>query len=163
MGQDKPLPGLDERALLDLLPVDGSPADNDEIQRQLGWDAARYVRACLCLEQGGYVLAGAGRAETICRDLTAVPPEFRPACGRPGARVIVRQVPVTVPHGLCDLTGVVLSYPGHGGMTVPAPGHGTGNSQSMRVEVDARTRDVTVAVGGFDRPRRSQDPRERPA
>src|ERR1700735_1515232 len=110
MGQDKPPPGQDEQALLDLLPADGNPADNGEIQR----------------------------------DLTAVPPEFRPACGRPGARVIVRQVPVTVPHALCDLTGVIVSYPGHGGMTVPAPGHATGNSKSMRVQVDARTRDVTV-------------------
>ena len=153
MGQGKPRPGQDERALLDLLPADGSPADNDEVQHQLGWDAARYVRARQRLKHKGYVLAGAGYGETIRRDLTAVPVEFRPACGRPGSRVIVRQVPVTVPHALCDLTGVIVSYPGHGGMTVPAPGHGTGNSKSMRVEVDAGTRDVTVAVGGFDRPR----------
>jgi hypothetical protein len=150
--------GQDERALLDLLPADGSPASNDQIQRRLGWDAARYVRARLHLEQEGYVLAGVGRPEIIHRNLTAVPAEFRPACGRPGARVIVRQVPVTVPHALCDLTGVIVSYPGHGGMTVPAPGRGTGNGQSMRVEVDARTRDVTVAVGGFDHPPRSRNP-----
>src|SRR5579872_3438762 len=55
------------------------------------------------------------RGGSAGRDLTAVPPEFRPACGRPGSHVVVRQVPVTIPHALCDLTGVILSYPGHGG------------------------------------------------
>jgi len=84
------------------------------------------------------------------RDLTSVPPEFRPACGRPGSRVIVRQVPVTIPHALCDLTGVSLSYPGHGGATVTAPpGYVIYNSQGFRLEVDARTRDVTITVTGL--------------
>jgi hypothetical protein len=49
-----------------------------------------------------------------------VPEEFRPACGRPESRVIVRHFPVTIPHALCDLTGVAISYPGHGGATVHA-------------------------------------------
>ena len=49
-----------------------------------------------------------------------VPEEFRPACGRPGSRVIVRHFPVTIPHALCDLTGVAISYPRHGGATVHA-------------------------------------------
>jgi hypothetical protein len=81
----------------------------------------------------------------------AVPPEFRPACGRPGSHVTVRQAPVTVPHALCDLTGVILSYPGHGGATVPdAPGRGISNSKGFRVEVDARTRDVTITVRGAE-------------
>ena len=31
-----------------------------------------------------------------------VPEEFRPACGRPGSRVVVRHFPVTIPHALCD-------------------------------------------------------------
>jgi hypothetical protein len=78
----------------------------------------------------------------------AVPPEFRPACGRPGSHVIVRQVPVTIPHALCDLTGVTLSYPGHGGATVTAPGFSVANSQGFRLEVDARTQDVTITVSG---------------
>jgi hypothetical protein len=97
------------------------------------------------------VQAGQGRAETVCRDLTAVPPEFRPACGRPGSDVTVRQVPVTVPHALCDLTGVVLSYPGHGGAVVPSPGYGVGNSMGIQVQVDARTLDVTITVTGLER------------
>ena len=139
----------DERALLELLPADGSGAASDEIRGRLGWDAERYARACARLEGRGYVQAGQGRAETVYRDLTAVPPEFRSACGRPGSDVTVRQVPVTVPHALCDLTGVTLSYPGHGGAVVPSPGKGVVNSKGCRVEVDARTLDVTITVSGL--------------
>ena len=83
------------------------------------------------------------------RHLTAVPPEFRPACGRPGSHVTVQQVPVTVPHALCDLTGVIVSYPGRGGAAVPgSPGGGVANSMGLRLQVDAETRDVTVTVTG---------------
>ena len=53
-------------------------------------------------------------------ELARVPEEFRPACGRPGSHVIVRRFPVTIPHALCDLTGVAISYPRHGGATVHA-------------------------------------------
>ena len=78
-----------------------------------------------------------------------MPPEFRPACGRPGSHVTVRQVPVTVPHALCDLTGVIVSYPGRGGAAVPrSPGRGVANSMGLRLQVDAETRDVTVTVTG---------------
>lgn len=141
----------DDQALLGLLPADGSPADSAEIRSRLGWDAGRYAGACLRLEERGYVLSGQGRAERVRRDLTAVPPEFRPACGRPGSHVIVRQVPVTIPHALCDLTGVRLSYPGHGGAAVTAPpGHAIGNSAGFRLQVDARTLDVTISVTGHE-------------
>jgi hypothetical protein len=139
----------DEQALLALLPVDGSPADSMEIRRRLGWDAERYAGTCVSLEDQGYVLSGQGRAESACRDLTAVPLEFRPACGHPGSRVIVRQVTVTIPHAICDLTGVQLSYPGHGGAAVTAgPGEGITNSLGFRLRVDARTLDVTITVSG---------------
>jgi hypothetical protein len=150
MGQAERQLDDDERALLELLPADGSGAASEEIRGRLGWDAERYARACVRLEERGYVQAGQGRAETVYRDLTAVPPEFRPACGRPGSRVTVRQVPVTVPHALCDLTGVTLSYPGHGGAIVPFSGHGVGNSLGIRVQVDARTLDVTITVSGLE-------------
>ena len=139
----------DEQALLGLLPADGSPADSTQIRTRLGWDTERYASACVRLEEQGYVLSGPGRGESVCRDLTAVPPEFRPACGRPGSHVIVRQVPVTIPHALCDLTGVTLSYPGHGGATVTAPGSGVANSKGFRLEVDAHTLDVTITVSGL--------------
>ena len=79
-------------------------------------------------------------------ELAQVPEEFRPACGRPGSRVIVRHFPVTIPHALCDLTDVVISYPGHGGATVPATPGGIGNSLGFLLTVDPGTLDVTVEV-----------------
>ena len=151
MGQAERHLDEDERALLKLLPADGSKAASERILGRLSWDAERYARACVRLEKRGYVQAGRGRAETVYQDLTAVPPEFRPACGRPGSDVTVRQVPVTVPHVLCDLTGVTLSYPGHGGAVVPFPGHGVANSKGIQVQVDARTLDVTITVSGLSR------------
>jgi hypothetical protein len=139
----------EEVALLALLPADGAPADSDEIQGRLGWKAERYASACARLEERGYIVAGKGQSKAVGRDLTAVPPEFRLACGRPGSDVTVRQVPVTVPHALCDLTGVILSYPGRGGAAVPdSPGSGVASSQGFRVQVDAYTQDVTVTVSG---------------
>jgi hypothetical protein len=78
--------------------------------------------------------------------LDAVPAEFRPACGHPGAHVVVRDFPVTIPHALCDLTGVTLSYPGHGGATVPAEASNIGGSWGFRLSVHPDTLDVTVDV-----------------
>lgn len=142
----------DELALLALLPADGAPEDSSEIRSRLGWEAQRYAGVCVRLEGRGYILAGEGHSTTACRDLTAVPPEFRPACGHPGSGVTVRQVPVTVPHALCDLTGVILSYPGRGGAAVPdSPGTGVANSRGIQVEVDAHTMDVTVTLSGLRR------------
>jgi hypothetical protein len=140
--------GDDERALLGSLPPDGRSRRRQAVLRRLGWDEQRYARACMGLEQRGYVLGGQGQGKTVRRDLSAVPPEFRAACGHPGARVTIGQAPVTIPHALCDLTGVLLTYPGRGGATVPQPGHGIANSMGFRVEVDPDTRDVTVEVRG---------------
>ena len=75
-----------------------------------------------------------------------VPDEFRAACGRPGTHVVVRHFPVTVPHAVCDLTGVALSYPGHGGATVPTEPCSMGNSLGFRLTVHPETLDVTVDV-----------------
>jgi hypothetical protein len=50
----------DEQALLDVLPVDGSEAASEGILGRLGWDAERYARACVRLEERGYVQAGQG-------------------------------------------------------------------------------------------------------
>ena len=94
------------------------------------------------------VLDGQGRGEKIDRDMTAVPLEFRAACGHPGAHVTVRQVPVTVPHAACDLTGVSLSYPGRGGATVPDLPGAIASSTGFQLTVDPRTLDVTIAVSG---------------
>lgn len=141
----------DEVALLALLPADGAPADGDDIRSQLGWDAGRYARARDLLQERGYILAGHGPRATVCRDLSAVPLEFRAACGRPGSHVTVQRVPVTVPHALCDLTGVIVRYPGRGGATVPgSPGGGVANSLGLQLRVDAHTQDVTVTVSGLE-------------
>ena len=149
MGQADHVLDEDEVAVLALLPADGAPADSNEIRGRLGWKAERYASACARLEERGYIVAGQRQSKTVGRDLTAVPPEFRTACGRPGSGVTVRQVPVTVRHALCDLTGVILSYPGRGGAVVPdSPGSGVANSQGFQVQVDAHTQDVTVTVSG---------------
>jgi len=80
----------------------------------------------------------------------AVPSEFRAACGHPGAHVTVRKVPVTILHAECDLTGVVITYPGHGGATVPrgSGGIGIGNSLGLTLTIHPGTLDVTVNVTG---------------
>lgn len=80
----------------------------------------------------------------------AVPPEFRAACGHPGAHVTVRKVPVTISHAACDLTGVAITYPGHGGATVPRGGSvgGIGNSLGFTLTVHPGTLDVTVNATG---------------
>lgn len=82
---------------------------------------------------------------------SAVPPEFRAACGHPGARVTVRKVPVTISHAACDLTGVEISYPGYGGATIPRGRGGIviGNSLGFTLTVHPGTLDVTVNATGI--------------
>ena len=79
-----------------------------------------------------------------------VPEEFRPACGRPGSCVIVLHFPVTIPHALCDLTGVAISYPNRGGATVPHGGGGTGIGIGFGFELTVHpgSLDVTITVTG---------------
>lgn len=80
----------------------------------------------------------------------AIPPEFRAACGHPGAQVEVRTVPVTISHAACDLTGVAISYRNRGGATVPHDGGGTGigNSDGFELTVHPGSLDVTITVTG---------------
>ena len=80
----------------------------------------------------------------------SVPPEFRAACGHPGAQVEVREVPVTISHAACDLTGVAISYQNRGGATVPHGGGGTsiGNSDGFELAVHSDSLDVTITVTG---------------
>jgi hypothetical protein len=81
---------------------------------------------------------------------STVPPEFRAACGHPGAHVTVRKVPVTISHATCDLTGVAITYPSYGGATVPRGSGGTviGNSLGFTLTVHPGTLDVTVNATG---------------
>ena len=80
----------------------------------------------------------------------AIPPEFRAACGHPGAQVEVHTVPVTISHAACDLTGVAISYRNRGGATVPHGGGGTGigNSDGFELTVRPGSLDVTITVTG---------------
>jgi hypothetical protein len=80
----------------------------------------------------------------------AIPPEFRAACGHPGAQVEVRKVPVTISHAACDLTGVAVSYRNRGGATIPHGGGGTGigNSDGFELSVHPGSLDVTITVTG---------------
>jgi hypothetical protein len=80
----------------------------------------------------------------------AIPPEFRAACGHPGAEVEVSKVPVTISHAACDLTGVAISYRNRGGATVPHGGGGTGigNSLGFELTVHPGSLDVTITVTG---------------
>jgi hypothetical protein len=80
----------------------------------------------------------------------AIPPEFRDACGHPGANVEVRKVPVTISHAACDLTGVAISHRNRGGATVPHGGGGTGigNSDGFELTVHSGSLDVTITVTG---------------
>lgn len=94
------------------------------------------------------VAAAAGCASTAAR--AVIPPEFRAACGHPGAQVEVRKVPVTIAHAACDLTGVAISYRNRGGATAPRGGGGTGigNSGGFELTVHPGTLDVTITVTG---------------
>ena len=78
----------------------------------------------------------------------AIPPEFRAACGHPGAHVRVRTVPVTVRHTDCNLTGVVITYRRYGGATVPGDGTSVGNSSGFTLTVHSGTLDVTINATG---------------
>ena len=81
---------------------------------------------------------------------SAIPPEFRAACGHPGAQVAVLKVPVTISHATCDLTGVAISYRDYGGATVPRGSGGTaiGNSSGFTLTIQPGTLDVTVNATG---------------
>lgn len=76
-----------------------------------------------------------------------VPPAFRHACGKPGSKVRVKKVPVTVRHSACDLTGVTITMRGRMGAVVPDPGIGVGNSSGLSV-TRSDNGDVTVDAQG---------------
>src|SRR3954453_14510157 len=92
--------------------------------------------------------AGQSRPVTSTPAPSGVPPEFRPACGHPGATVVVRHEPVTVAHATCDLTGVTVEMKNCGGAVVPHLGEGVGTSSGITVSVDRKSGDVTVSVPG---------------
>ena len=85
-----------------------------------------------------------------------VPLAFVAACGKPGTTIVVKNVPVTVRHRQCDLTGVTISLRDDGtGMPVPPRGEharsqpdvqaGYPQPAGLDIAVDAKTGDVTVS------------------
>jgi hypothetical protein len=86
-----------------------------------------------------------GSPSAVASPASSVPPEFRPACGNPGAKVVTDRLRVTIRHADCDLTGVVISNQGRG-VTVPEPGFGVGGSGGVDIAVDEDTGDVTFTA-----------------
>jgi hypothetical protein len=80
-----------------------------------------------------------------------VPDAFAAACGQPGSDVTVTDLPVTVSHAQCDLTGVIVHY-GLSSITVPSSGEvggdgdGPVDGSDLVVDVDGLSGDVTIAV-----------------
>ena len=114
------------------------------------------VSAVVALLGGCVALASCsspGAAGRPGKDLSKVPAEFRAGCGNPGSAVHVDDVPVTVRHADCDLTGVTI-YHDAAYARVPAPGKTASMivdtfkldppPSSIWVDVDAMTLDVTV-------------------
>ena len=96
----------------------------------------------------GAVAGCASAAPPTTAARPAIPPEFRAACGHPGAKVEVRKVPVTISHAACDLTGVAISYRNRGGAAVPHGSGGIGNSLGFELTVHPGSLDVTITVTG---------------
>jgi hypothetical protein len=77
-------------------------------------------------------------------DASAVPEEFRAACGKPGSKVVTERLEVTIKHADCDLTGVTIVNQDRGGV-VPEPGVGFA-TEGVTIEVDENTGDVSFTA-----------------
>jgi len=110
----------------------------------------RMAVLALVLAAGAVAGCASAAPPTTSAARPAIPPEFRAACGHPGAKVEVRKVPVTISHAACDLTGVAISYRNRGGAAVPRGGGGTGvgNSFGFELTVHPGSLDVTITVTG---------------
>jgi hypothetical protein len=71
---------------------------------------------------------------------TEVPEEFRPACGKPGSRVVTERLEVRIKHSECDLTGVTIVNQDR---AAPVPERGGFATDGVAIEVDGVTGDVT--------------------
>ena len=105
------------------------------------------ARLILALAAVTTITAACGSSHPA-RARASIPAEFRHACGHPGAKVTVTHLPVTIKHSTCDLTGVLITVPGRGGMVVPGSSGGVGNSMGLTLTVGDRTLDVTLTATG---------------
>ena len=108
----------------------------------------RMAVLALVLAAGAVAGCASAAPSTTSAARPAIPPEFRAACGHPGAKVEVRKVPVTISHAACDLTGVAISYRNRGGAAVPHGSGGIGNSLGFELTVHPGSLDVTITVTG---------------
>ncbi len=106
----------------------------------------QVLAAITALALTAVATAACGTSRPLPR--TVIPPEFAAACGHPGSHVRVRNVPVTIRHADCDLTGVVITYRGYGGATVPSGSSSVGTSSGFTLTIHPGTLDVTVNAAG---------------
>ncbi len=87
--------------------------------------------------------------------IPTLPRGFAQACGKPGAKLVVRIIPITIPHRICNLSGVHILTMNGSEAVVPLPGHAVArvgisehgvlvNSAGIQVATDATTGDVTI-------------------
>ena len=111
----------------------------------------KWLNRVLCTAGAGVaVVSVVACGSSAASGGSAVPAEFRAACGHPGAHVMARKVPVTVSHAACDLTGVLITYRNYVGATVPRGDGGTtiGNSSGFTLTIQPGSLDVTVNATG---------------
>jgi hypothetical protein len=86
--------------------------------------------------------------------MPALPRGFAQACSKPGTKLTVRIVPVTIPHRICDLSGVEIDRPGQVTAVVPprgqaisvAPVGSAGHPLGLSIKTDQKTGDVTIST-----------------
>jgi hypothetical protein len=111
----------------------------------------KWLNRVLCTAGAGIaVVSVVACGSSVASGGSAVPAEFRAACGHPGAHVMARKVPVTVFHAACDLSGVLITYRNYVGATVPRGDGGTtiGNSSGLTLTIQPASLDVTINATG---------------
>lgn len=87
--------------------------------------------------------------------IPSLPQGFAQACGKPGTKLVVRIIPITIPHRICNLSGVEIVRPGSVTAVVPPRGEGvsvlpaemagqTSVPEGLEVTTDKATGDVTI-------------------
>jgi len=124
----------------------GEDRPRQTVMTRMSGRTAQVQAAITVFALTAVAIAACGTSRPSSR--TAAPPEFRAACGHPGAHVSVRKVPVTVRHTDCNLTGVFITYQRYGGATVPNDGTSVGTSSGFTLTVHPGTLDVTINATG---------------
>lgn len=67
-------------------------------------------------------LAGTPLRPTVPNPGRSLPGTILEGCGKPGARILIRIIPVTIPHRICNLSGVEVQGPDGTAVVVPKAG-----------------------------------------